>query len=141
MKVKVFIAIIVDMIAIYTDGACSGNNGNSCPGGWGVVIDSPDGRRELYGGAAGVTNNKMELVAVIEALRAIPIGSQAEVLTDSQYVQRGISTWIHAWKKRGWKNANNKPVANQDLWQALDSLDSERRIRWVWIKGHNGHPG
>lgn len=124
------------MIEIYTDGACSGNPG---PGGWGVVLRAGGVEQELSGGEPATTNNRMELLAVIEALQAVTEPVKARVYTDSRYVQKGISEWIHEWKRRGWKTADNKPVKNEDLWRRLDSLVSGREIEWQWIKGHNGH--
>lgn len=124
------------MIEIYTDGACSGNPG---PGGWGVLITHDDEERELFGGEAQTTNNRMELQAVIEALKAT---TDAIILyTDSQYVKNGITTWIHSWKRNGWKTASRKPVKNKDLWIALDDLAAGREIDWRWVKGHAGHEG
>jgi iron complex transport system ATP-binding protein len=124
------------MIEIYTDGACSGNPG---PGGWGVVVRNGENETELSGGEPATTNNRMELLAVIEALQAVTEPVKALVYTDSRYVQKGISEWIHEWKRRGWKTADNKPVKNEDLWRRLDSLASRRVIEWRWIKGHDGH--
>ncbi len=126
----------VSMIEIYTDGACSGNPG---PGGWGVLISDEDGERELFGGEPETTNNRMEMQAVIEALKAT---SGAIILyTDSQYVKNGITTWIHGWKRNGWKTASRKPVKNKDLWIETDDLASGREIDWRWVKGHAGHEG
>ncbi|MCP9449668.1 MAG: ribonuclease HI [Nitrospira sp.] len=124
------------MIEIYTDGACSGNPG---PGGWGVLLRAGNIEQELSGGEPATTNNRMELLAVIEALQAVTKPVKARVYTDSRYVQKGISEWIHEWKRRGWKTADKKPVKNEDLWRRLDSLVSGREIEWRWIKGHNGH--
>lgn len=126
------------MMEIYTDGACSGNPG---PGGWGAVVRDGKAQVELKGGEPVTTNNRMELLAVIEALQVVPEGVGLRVYTDSRYVQKGISEWIHEWKRRGWKTADNKPVKNEDLWRRLDSLVSGRVIEWRWVKGHDGHPG
>jgi ribonuclease HI len=122
---------------IFTDGACSGNPG---PGGWGAILRSGDAERELFGGEAGTTNNRMELTAVIRALEALKRPVAARVHTDSQYVQKGISEWIHGWKRRGWKTAGNQPVKNEDLWRELDRLASLHKIEWIWVRGHVGHP-
>lgn len=125
-------------IDIYADGACRGNPG---PGGWGVLLRGPDGERELFGGEPDTTNNRMELRAVIEGLLSLPPACTVRVLTDSQYVQKGISEWIHGWKKRGWLTADRKPVKNADLWRALEAAASGHRVEWTWIKGHAGHEG
>ena len=126
------------MIEIYTDGACSGNPG---PGGWGALLRISQIETELCGGAPATTNNRMELLAVIEALQSLTEPVEARLYTDSQYVQKGISEWIHDWKLRGWKTANKKPVKNIDLWRRLDALATSHTIEWHWIKGHAGHPG
>ena len=126
------------MYVIFTDGACSGNPG---PGGWGARLEGPDGVTELKGGEASTTNNRMELLAAIEALASLPDGAQVTLTTDSTYVKEGISSWIHNWKKRGWKTAAKKPVKNVDLWQALDAQNARHTIDWQWVKGHAGHPG
>jgi iron complex transport system ATP-binding protein len=125
------------MIEIYTDGACSGNPG---PGGWGVLLRNGDTETELCGGEPSTTNNRMELLAVIEALRSFTQPVKARVYTDSQYVQKGISEWIHSWKRRGWKTAGKEPVKNEDLWRRLDALAATHALEWHWIRGHNGHP-
>jgi ribonuclease HI len=125
-------------ITIYTDGACKGNPG---PGGWGAWLRSGDNERELWGGEALTTNNRMEMMAVIEALTAIPPQSTVKLYLDSEYVRNGITTWIHGWKRRGWKTADNKPVKNVDLWQRLDALAQAHRIDWHWVRGHTGDPG
>jgi ribonuclease HI len=125
------------MIEIFTDGACSGNPG---PGGWGAILRKGDTEKELFGGEILTTNNRMEMMAVIEALRALKGPVQARVHTDSQYVQKGISEWIHGWKRRGWKTANKEPVKNEDLWRELDRLAAQHKIEWIWVKGHAGHP-
>ena len=125
------------MIEIYTDGACSGNPG---PGGWGVLIIDGEERTELYGGDAETTNNRMEMLAAIEALKAT--GDAPVILhTDSKYLKNGINDWIHGWKRNGWKTAAKKPVKNKDLWLALDELVEGRDIDWRWVKGHDGDPG
>ena len=124
------------MIDIYTDGACSGNPG---PGGWGAILRQGDTEKELFGGERLTTNNRMEMMAVIEALRALKQPVTARVHTDSQYVQKGISEWIHGWKRRGWKTAAREPVKNEDLWRELDRLAAQHRIEWIWVKGHAGH--
>ena len=126
------------MYDIFTDGACSGNPG---PGGWGALINGPDGARELTGGAAETTNNRMELQAAIEALKSLPDGSMVRLTTDSVYVKDGITGWIKNWKARGWKTAAKKPVKNVDLWQALDSEAQRHSVEWHWVKGHAGHAG
>ena len=125
------------MIDIYTDGACSGNPG---PGGWGVLVRAGEVETELSGGEPATTNNRMELLAVIEALQSLTQRVTARVYTDSQYVQKGISEWIHDWKRRGWKTASKDPVKNEDLWRRLDALAAGHTIEWHWVKGHNGHP-
>ena len=125
------------MIDIYTDGACSGNPG---PGGWGVLLRNGDNETELCGGEPGTTNNRMELLAVIEALQSLTQPVHARVYTDSQYVQKGISEWIHSWKQRGWKTAGKEPVKNEDLWRRLDALVAKHSLEWRWVRGHNGHP-
>lgn len=125
------------MIEIFTDGACSGNPG---PGGWGAILRKGETEKELFGGELLTTNNRMEMMAVIEALRALKGPVQARVHTDSQYVQKGISEWIHGWKRRGWKTAGKEPVKNEDLWRELDRLAARHKIEWIWVKGHAGHP-
>jgi ribonuclease HI len=126
----------------YTDGACSGNPG---PGGWGVLMIARDGdqvvkTRELNGGEADTTNNRMELLAAISALEALTRGTALTIITDSAYVKNGVSTWIHGWKRNGWRTADKKPVKNVDLWQRLDTAQARHRVTWEWIKGHAGHP-
>lgn len=127
-----------DVIEIYTDGACKGNPG---VGGWGALLSSGNKTRELFGGEAHTTNNRMELTAVIRALEALKRRCRVRLHTDSKYVQQGISEWIHAWKKRGWKTADKKPVKNEDLWRELDVLAVQHDIEWLWVKGHAGHDG
>jgi ribonuclease HI len=127
---------MTDTVDIYTDGACSGNPG---PGGWGALLRFDGKERELSGYAPATTNNRMEMMAVIEALRALKRPVAVRVHTDSQYVQKGISEWIHGWKKRGWQTADRKPVKNADLWQALDAATIGHQIEWLWVRGHAGH--
>ena len=124
-------------VQAYTDGACSGNPG---PGGWGVVLQFGDHERELKGGENDTTNNRMELTAAIEALKALKEPCEVALTTDSTYVKDGITQWLVNWKKNGWKTAARKPVKNQDLWQQLDDQASRHRIEWRWVKGHSGHP-
>lgn len=128
----------MDKVVIYTDGACKGNPG---PGGWGALLIAGEHKKELFGGELNTTNNRMELKAVIEALSALKRPCEVIVHTDSQYVQKGISEWIHGWKARGWKTASKEPVKNVDLWQALDTAQSTHSIQWRWVKGHAGHDG
>ena len=126
----------------YTDGACSGNPG---PGGWGVLLRAMEAgevvkERELSGGEAETTNNRMELLAAIHALEVLGRPSDITVITDSQYVKNGVTGWIHGWKKNGWKTAAKKPVKNAELWQRLDTAQARHRVKWEWVKGHAGHP-
>ena len=123
-------------VDIYTDGACKGNPG---PGGWGALLRYGAQEKELFGGEPMTTNNRMELLAVIEALNALKRPCTVTLYTDSQYVQKGISEWIHGWKKKGWKTSQNQPVKNADLWQRLDQAQSQHKIDWRWVKGHAGH--
>lgn len=125
-------------IEIYTDGACRGNPG---PGGWGVVLLAKGRRKTLYGGERLTTNNRMELTAAIEALKALNGTREVVLYTDSKYVMDGIERWMPAWKARGWKTAARKPVKNQDLWQELDKLRDNHEITWKWVRGHKGNPG
>ena len=127
-----------DKIEIFTDGACKGNPGR---GGWGALMVAAGHEKELFGGEPDTTNNRMELKAVIEALTALTRPCEVVVHTDSQYVQKGISEWIHGWKARGWKTAAKAPVKNVDLWQALDAAQARHSVQWRWVRGHNGHPG
>ncbi len=125
----------------YTDGACSGNPG---PGGWGVVLEARDGAtlvksRELSGGAPETTNNRMEMMAAIDALETLESPSTITVVTDSTYLKDGITGWIHGWKQNGWRTASKKPVKNTDLWQRLDAAQTRHRVTWEWVKGHAGH--
>ena len=126
------------MYEIFTDGACSGNPG---PGGWGALICNGENENELTGGAAETTNNRMELLAAIEALKSLPDGSAVRLTMDSVYVKDGITNWIKNWKARGWKTAAKKPVKNVDLWQELDSEAQRHSVEWHWVKGHAGHAG
>ena len=127
-----------EVVEIYTDGACKGNPG---VGGWGALLRYGDTKRELYGGEAQTTNNRMELTAVIRALEALKRRCSVRLHTDSQYVQQGISVWIHDWKKRGWRTADKKPVKNEDLWRRLDELAAGYDVEWIWVEGHAGDPG
>ena len=123
-------------VVIHTDGACSGNPG---PGGWGAILEHKGRERELSGGEAQTTNNRMELTAAIEALSALKGRCDVELHTDSQYLRKGITQWINGWKRNGWKNASKKPVKNVDLWQALDVLAATHDVEWHWVRGHAGH--
>ncbi|MEZ5498951.1 MAG: ribonuclease HI [Steroidobacteraceae bacterium] len=127
----------MNRVIIHTDGACRGNPG---PGGWAAVLRYGENEREISGALAETTNNRMELMAVIEALRALKRNVSADIYTDSRYVQQGISEWLPEWKRRGWRTASRKPVKNQDLWQTLDELTNGHELRWHWVKGHAGHP-
>ncbi len=126
-----------DLIDIYSDGACSGNPG---PGGWGAVLRWRGHEKELKGGEADTTNNRMEMMAAIRALESLKRPSRVRVHTDSTYLRNGITQWIHAWKAKGWKTANKKPVKNIDLWQRLEAAIERHNVEWHWIKGHAGHP-
>ena len=123
-------------VQIFTDGACKGNPG---PGGWAALLRNGTTEKEIHGGEPETTNNRMELTAVIEALRALKQPCDVELHSDSKYVIDGITQWIHGWKKRGWKNASKDPVKNQDLWQMLDQETSRHKISWHWVRGHDGH--
>jgi len=125
-------------VVIYTDGACKGNPG---VGGWGAYLKSGDNEKELCGGEAHTTNNRMEMMAVIEALGALKKRCKVILYTDSSYVQQGITTWIHGWKAKGWKTAAKQPVKNEDLWKALDAAAAKHNVHWRWVKGHAGDPG
>lgn len=127
-------------LVIYTDGACSGNPG---PGGWGVLMQFGAKEKTLSGGELDTTNNRMELMAAIKALEAVKPGYKGNITlwTDSTYVLKGITEWIHGWKKRGWKKSDKKPVLNADLWQILDELNKARDVNWKWVKGHAGDEG
>jgi ribonuclease HI len=124
------------IVEMFTDGACRGNPG---PGGWGVVLRYGDAERELYGGEWETTNNRMELRAAIEGLKALSRPCTVDLTTDSSYVRNGITIWLEDWKRRGWKTAARKPVKNIDLWQALDAESNRHVVRWHWVKGHSGH--
>ncbi len=126
-----------EVVHIWTDGACLGNPG---PGGWGALLRFNGRERELSGGEALTTNNRMELMAAIEALDALKRPCEVILTTDSQYVRQGITGWLHNWKRNGWKTAARKPVKNADLWQRLDESTRRHQIRWDWVKGHSGHP-
>lgn len=127
-----------NIVEIFTDGACKGNPG---PGGWGALLRYAGKEKEICGGEPVTTNNRMELLAVIRALESLTRPCLVKLHTDSQYVQKGISEWIHSWKQRGWRTADKKPVKNADLWQELDQLAARHQIEWLWVKGHAGHDG
>ena len=123
-------------VVIHTDGACSGNPG---VGGWGAILEWGDRRREIKGGEAHTTNNRMELMAAISALETLKRPCDVDLHTDSQYLRQGITSWIHGWKRNGWKTADRKPVKNIDLWQRLDAAIARHTVRWHWVRGHSGH--
>jgi ribonuclease HI len=123
-------------VTIYTDGACSGNPG---PGGWGAILTLGDHTKELMGGEAHTTNNRMELMAAISALEALTRGCSVDLYTDSNYLRDGITKWIHGWRRNGWRTADKKPVKNAELWQRLDRALERHRIQWHWVRGHAGH--
>ena len=125
------------VVEIFTDGACRGNPG---PGGWGALLRYQGKEKSLYGAATYTTNNRMELMAVIQALESLKRSCAVAVTTDSQYVHHGISQWINNWKRRGWKTADKKPVKNVDLWQRLDAAVGAHQVTWHWVRGHTGHP-
>ena len=125
-------------VEIWTDGACKGNPG---PGGWGVLLSIGAHEKALCGGEMMTTNNRMELMAVIEGLKALKRTCEIAIYTDSVYVQKGMTEWIHAWRQRGWRTSDKKPVKNEDLWRELDQLAQGHQIQWHWVKGHAGHPG
>jgi ribonuclease HI len=125
-------------VVLYTDGACRGNPG---PGGWGVLMTYGSKHKELCGGEEETTNNRMELMAAIAGLEALKRRCQVDIYTDSQYVRKGITEWIHGWKKNGWKTSAKKDVKNRDLWQRLDDSIARHGVNWHWVKGHSGHPG
>ena len=125
-----------DMVEIFTDGACKGNPG---PGGWGALLRYQGKEKHLYGGESDTTNNRMELLAVIEGLSALKRQCVVSITTVSSYVKNGMQQWIHNWKRNGWKNAAKKPVKNADLWQRLDQAVAEHQVEWHWVKGHSGH--
>ncbi|MCG7657268.1 ribonuclease HI [Wielerella bovis] len=124
-------------VYLYTDGACKGNPG---VGGWGAVLRYGTHEKELFGGEADTTNNRMELTAIIEGLTCLKRACNVVICTDSQYVKNGMENWIHGWKKNGWKTAAKKPVKNEDLWRKLDALAAQHNIQWTWVRGHTGHP-
>jgi len=123
-------------VIVYTDGACAGNPG---PGGWGAILIWNGHRKEISGGEAATTNNRMELMAAISALEALKEGSQVELHTDSEYVQKGISAWIHGWKRKNWRTAAGTPVKNAELWKRLDAAQARHKVAWRWVRGHAGH--
>ena len=124
-------------VHVHTDGSCLGNPG---PGGWAAIVQHADGRtEELSGGEADTTNNRMEMLAAIKALEALPESSSVVLVTDSKYLRNGITEWIHSWKRKNWKNAKGDPVKNKDLWQTLETLIEHHDIQWEWVKGHAGH--
>ena len=125
-----------ERVSIWSDGACSGNPG---PGGWGAILEWNGRRKELKGGEADTTNNRMELIAAIAALSALKGRSAVDLYTDSQYLRGGVTGWIKGWKRNGWRTADRKPVKNIDLWQQLDTLAAQHEIKWHWVKGHAGH--
>lgn len=125
------------VIEIYTDGACKGNPG---PGGWGALLRMEQHEKELYGGEADTTNNRMELMAAIMAMESLTRPCKVALTTDSQYVKNGVNQWMDNWKKRGWKTADKKPVKNQDLWKRLDEALKDHEVEWHWVRGHTGHP-
>ena len=124
-------------VVIFTDGACSGNPG---PGGWGAILTMGAHEKEICGGEAATTNNRMEMMAAIQALETLNKPCKVELHTDSQYLRNGVTQWIHAWKARGWKTADRKPVKNEDLWKRLDAARLRHEVDWRWVKGHAGHP-
>lgn len=125
------------IVEVYTDGACRGNPG---PGGWGVLLRYGESEKELYGGEAETTNNRMELMAAIQALENLTRECKVVLTTDSEYVRKGITEWMANWKKRGWKTASKQPVKNKDLWQRLDKAATQHQVEWHWVRGHTGHP-
>lgn len=124
-------------VVLYTDGSCEGNPG---PGGYAAIVDIAGEQREITGAEAQTTNNRMEMMAVIQGLEAITEPSRVRIVTDSQYVVKGMTSWIHGWRRKGWKTASGAPVKNQDLWERLSSLASAHKVTWEWVKGHAGHP-
>ncbi len=127
----------MNKVEIFTDGACKGNPGR---GGWGALLRYGQHEKELFGGEADTTNNRMELTAAIEALKALKKPCHVDLTTDSEYVRRGVLEWVHGWQRNGWKTSDKKPVKNQDLWQALVLEMARHQIEWHWVKGHDGHP-
>jgi ribonuclease HI len=128
---------VSEQVELFCDGACKGNPG---PGGWGVVLRYRGVERELYGGEPHTTNNRMELIALIQGLAALKRPCRVRVTTDSQYLMRGITEWIANWKRNGWRTADKSPVKNRDLWQALDGALARHQVEWQWVRGHTGHP-
>jgi ribonuclease HI len=128
---------VTPFVVIYTDGACRGNPG---PGGWGAILRAGANERELSGGELATTNNRMELMAAIQALEALNRPCRVELHTDSQYLRTGVTEWLAAWKARGWKTAAKSPVKNEDLWRRLDLARARHQVDWRWVKGHDGHP-
>jgi ribonuclease HI len=126
-----------ESVEIYTDGACSGNPG---PGGWGAILRFKGIEKELKGGEAQTTNNRMEMTAVLAALTSLTRPCAVDLYTDSEYVKKGMTEWLRGWKARGWKTADKKPVKNEDLWRALEEAAARHRVAWHWVKGHAGHP-
>ncbi len=131
-------AVVLKSVRLHTDGSCHGNPG---PGGWGVVLEYDGRERELNGAERATTNNRMELTAVIEGLRALRESCRVEIVTDSKYVIEGMKSWIHGWKRNGWRTAGRQPVRNVELWQALDVEAARHQVRWTWVRGHTGNPG
>ena len=127
----------MEKVSIFTDGACRGNPG---PGGWGAILRAGGHEKELYGAEPQTTNNRMELTAAIKGLEALKRPCEVTLTTDSQYVRQGITQWLTAWKRRGWKTADRQPVKNQDLWERLEKATHRHKVHWHWIKGHSGHP-
>ena len=125
-------------VTIYTDGACEGNPG---PGGFAAIIEEEGDTRDVTGGEPRTTNNRMELKAVIAGLEALDATSRVRIVTDSQYVAKGMTSWIHGWRRKGWKTASGTPVKNRELWEELDALAKRHRVEWEWVRGHDGHPG
>lgn len=126
-----------ERVEIFSDGACKGNPG---PGGWGALLRYGANEKELWGGEADTTNNRMELMAVIHALETLKRPSQVRITTDSQYVKQGVTAWMIRWKRNGWRTADRKPVKNRDLWERLDRAISRHKLAWHWVRGHAGHP-
>lgn len=128
---------MTEKVEIYTDGACQGNPG---PGGWGALLRYKDTEKEIAGFSPSTTNNRMELQAAIEGLKSLKRPMKVDIYTDSQYLRDGITKWMFQWKKNNWRLSNNKPVKNQDLWEALDELVKTQNVAWHWVRGHSGHP-
>ena len=130
-------AAVPETVEVYTDGACKGNPG---PGGWGALLRYKGVEKELYGGEANTTNNRMELLAVIKALEALRRPCEVRVATDSQYVKRGVTEWMQRWKRNGWRTADKRAVKNKELWERLDRALADHQVTWLWVRGHAGHP-